>query len=264
MAPVGGAAIPECGILGPQGNAGCWAEVGDRLRSVCRGPRMIVVMAVETRLDAWLSVLDERDGTDILLTDGSKPLIRVGGQLAPLEDAEPLTGEEIEVIAEDPDPRPVRRPAAPRPRGRLLLLLARPGPDQGQRVLPTQPVLAVAAPHPDADPDAERAWAPRRAGRRSCAARAGCILVTGPTGSGKSTSMASMIDVINRNRRVSHRHHRGPDRVPAHQPDGGGEPARGRDRHRVVRARPCAPSFARTPTWCWSARCATSRASRLP
>ena len=30
-------------------------------------------MAVEPRLDTWLAVLDERDGTDILLTHNSLP-----------------------------------------------------------------------------------------------------------------------------------------------------------------------------------------------
>ena len=42
------------------------------------------------------------------------------------------------------------------------------------------------------------------------------MLVTGPTGSGKSTTLASMIDWINTHRRVPHPHHRGPDRVRAH------------------------------------------------
>ena len=56
-------------------------------------------MAVEPRLDAWLSVLHEYDGTDILLTDDSPPLLRIDGRLVPLDGAEPLTGDEIEVIA---------------------------------------------------------------------------------------------------------------------------------------------------------------------
>jgi twitching motility protein PilT len=42
----------------------------------------------------------------------------------------------------------------------------------------------------------------------------GLVLVTGPTGSGKSTTLAAMIDLINRTRRPHH-HHRGPGRVRA-------------------------------------------------
>ena len=41
----------------------------------------------------------------------------------------------------------------------------------------------------------------------------GLILVTGPTGSGKSTTLASMIDYINQNRSDHILDHRGPHRV---------------------------------------------------
>jgi twitching motility protein PilT len=42
----------------------------------------------------------------------------------------------------------------------------------------------------------------------------GLILITGTVGSGKSTTLATMVDIINRPREPRH-HHRGPDRVPA-------------------------------------------------
>ncbi len=43
----------------------------------------------------------------------------------------------------------------------------------------------------------------------------GLILVTGTTGSGKSTTLAAMIDYINQKQDHPHHHHRGPHRVPA-------------------------------------------------
>ena len=46
----------------------------------------------------------------------------------------------------------------------------------------------------------------------------GLVLVTGATGSGKTTTLAAMIDYINRSRAVAHRHDRGPDRDPAPRP----------------------------------------------
>ena len=82
----------------------------------------------------------------------------------------------------------------------------------------------------------------------ACDFKQGFVLVTGPTGSGKSTTLASMIEHINVRRPVhiltiedpieyTHRHRVAADR-----------PARGRRRHAVVR--PCASDrrCAKTPT----------------
>jgi twitching motility protein PilT len=156
-------------------------------------------MAVEPRLDAWLAVLDERDGTDILLTDGSAPLLRVDGRLSPLDGAEPLSGEEIEVIARTQIKdqygdrihmgREVDFSFSWRNKARIRAnaFYQRGACSLSLRRIPMQiptpvelglpPVLSGILRNPS-----------------------GLILVTGPTGSGKSTSMASMIDVLNRNR----------------------------------------------------------------
>ena len=58
----------------------------------------------------------------------------------------------------------------------------------------------------------------------------GIVLVVGPTGSGKSTTLAAMIDRINETQAGPHPHHRGPGRVPPPPQDGDGQPARGRHR----------------------------------
>ena len=76
----------------------------------------------------------------------------------------------------------------------------------------------------------------------------GIILVTGTTGSGKSTTLAAMIDHINTHRREAHRDDRGPDRVPAPRQAVDHQPARGRLGHRLLRAARCAACCARTPT----------------
>ncbi len=154
-------------------------------------------MAVEPRLDAWLEELDERDGTDILLTHDSPPLLRVDGRLTPLDGAEPLTGDEIEVIARsqikdqygdrlhqgrDVDfsfswrNRARIRANAFYQRGNCSLSIRRipmriPTPSE----LGIPGVMAGILRNPS-----------------------GIILVTGPTGSGKSTTMAAMVDTINR------------------------------------------------------------------
>ena len=90
----------------------------------------------------------------------------------------------------------------------------------------------------------------------------GLILVTGPTGSGKTTSLASMINWINDNHRPPHHHDRRPDRVLPQAQEVADQSAR--DRHRRPRlprgasAAPCGW----TPTSSWSAKCATWPRSR--
>ena len=113
--------------------------------------------------------------------------------------------------------------------------------DPGRRPLPRQRLLPAR--------DARRRVPPRSRTRsrrsRSSACRAslhqlaekprGLVLVTGPTGSGKSTTLASMIDEINRTRARPHPHDRGPDRVPAPPQGLHRQPARDRRRRDVVR-----------------------------
>jgi len=156
-------------------------------------------MAVEPRLDTWLNALAERDGTDLLLTAGSPPRLRVDGRLCPLPDAEPLLAEDIEAIARaqivDGDGERLQpgrevdfsfswrdeariRANAFYQRGCCTLSLRRipmriPSPTE----LGLPGVLAAILRNPS-----------------------GLVLVTGPTGSGKSTTQASMIDTINRSR----------------------------------------------------------------
>jgi twitching motility protein PilT len=156
-------------------------------------------MAVEPRLDAWLSVLHELDGTDILLTDGSKPLLRVDGKLMPLEEAEPLTGEEIEAITriqirdQYGDRLHLGREVdfsfswRGQARIRANAFYQRTHCSLSLRRIPMQIPTPI-----------ELGLPPALAG--ILRNPSGLILVTGPTGSGKSTSMASMIDVLNRNR----------------------------------------------------------------
>lgn len=155
------------------------------------------MMAVEARLDAWLSVLHDLAGSDLLLTDGSKPLLRVDGELRRLEGAEPLTGEEIEAIARTQIDdqygdrlhlgREVEfsftwrdidriRASAFYQRATCSLALRR-----IPLIIPELADLGLPV-----------------GVSQVLHGRSGIILVTGQTGSGKSTTMAAMVDEINR------------------------------------------------------------------
>src|SRR5688500_17134382 len=150
-------------------------------------------------VDELLTTLAERQGSDLHLKDGSPPLMRFDGVLGPVEGEEPLRPEETEAMAHHlmSDERwrdfLVRNEAdlayglagvarfrvnVFRQRGSVsvVLRLVRVGsPSFEDLGLP--PVVRGLAEEPR-----------------------GLILVTGPTGSGKTTTLAAMIEHINTTR----------------------------------------------------------------
>jgi len=154
---------------------------------------------VSSKIDPWLQELWDKGGSDLLLSGGSPPRIRVNGRLVPLDNAPTLTGEQVSEIAMplltdgqqmifeeqlDVDfafswgDRARIRGSVFTQRGQTALAL---------RVIPARiPSFEDLGLPYAADWVAEQ---PR-----------GFVLVTGPTGSGKSTTLASIIDKINTNR----------------------------------------------------------------
>ena len=157
-------------------------------------------LELEPHLDAWLAHLASRGGTDILLTAGSAPLLRVDGRLVPLAGAAPLTAKEIEDITRAQLPNRQYQDALHvgkeldfsfnwRDEGRVranafyqraqcslsLRYFPLRIPSPGELGIPSTVVDILRSP-------------------------SGLVLVTGPTGAGKSTTMASMVDTINRTR----------------------------------------------------------------
>ena len=151
-------------------------------------------------IEPWLDELWNARGTDLLLTAHAPPLIRVDGEMRPVSHGDTLSPEEAERIVH-----------------------AVMGPDQ--------------IPHFVAEREIDFAFSWRDLARLRCNAfhqretcalalrmipyeipgfadlgippvverlvnlPMGLVIVTGPTGSGKSTSLAAMLDYINRNRR---------------------------------------------------------------
>ncbi len=148
------------------------------------------------RLTGWLEDLVERRGSDLLLVAGAPPCVRVDGRLARLPEA-PLSGEEIEEAVLPAMTHGARGKYAAegnadssfkdRRLGRFRVNLHR---ERGRaaaavRSLPAEaPRLASLGLPPGVE-------ALTRLPR-------GLVLIGGATGSGKSTTLASMVEEINR------------------------------------------------------------------
>jgi twitching motility protein PilT len=137
-------------------------------------------------------------GSDLHLAVGQPPMARIRGQLLPLREGTVSQAEMHELLFEitnEPQRRQIESEwdldfayqFATRARFRANYFYKQSGLAAVFRTIPSK-VLSLAELK---TPDVVRRLAERRAG---------LILVTGPTGSGKSTTLAGMIDHINRNR----------------------------------------------------------------
>ncbi|GIU85680.1 MAG: twitching motility protein PilT [Acidimicrobiia bacterium] len=151
-------------------------------------------------IERYLHELWDRGGSDLLLTAGNRPLVRVDGQLLPLEDEPILDDDQVEhlllgVLTEElrQDLRAVKevdfsfswngvarfRANCFHQSGTLAMAL---------RVIPLRlPTFAELGLPPAIEFFSNLPQ--------------GLVLVTGPTGSGKSTTLAAMINYINEHRR---------------------------------------------------------------
>ena len=150
-------------------------------------------------VDQWLQVLWDHGGSDLLLAGGSAPRIRVNGRLVPVEGAPTLSASDVagmslplltagqrEIFDEqmDVDFAFSWRDLA-RVRGSVFT-------QRGQAALSLRII-------PSKIPSFEVLGLPWAAEWVAQQPR-GFVLVTGPTGSGKSTTLASIIDRINETR----------------------------------------------------------------
>jgi twitching motility protein PilT len=171
------------------------------------GPQALVATGPETvraddlHINDLLELVLQYRGSDLHLTTGSAPVIRVHGDLHPLTHLPELNGSQIRQMVYSIISQKQREKfendleldtsyALPgKGRFRVNVFLQRDAVGCVMRAIPYEIVdfdaLGV--------PPAVRTWAhlPR-----------GLILVTGPTGSGKSTTLASLIDIVNVERSV--------------------------------------------------------------
>jgi twitching motility protein PilT len=157
------------------------------------------VQITDVDLSRWVQGLYEAKGTDLFLTADAPPFARVDGKVAPIPGEEPLSEDRVtqlidgmllpahkdEFAREFDVDFSVGWDGRARLRGSAFL----------QRGRPTLALRLI----PDAIPSFDELGLPL-AVQRLGALPQGLVLFTGPTGSGKSTSLASLIDWINTHR----------------------------------------------------------------
>ncbi len=138
----------------------------------------------------------ETGGSDLHLVAGVEPCIRINGDLKRQEDYPALSPEDIECM--------LSSVLSPVQKERLIndweLDLAVAVPDcarfRGNVIIQRGSLAAVFRAIPFEIPDLDKLGLPSDI-KRLCNLPRGLVLVTGPTGSGKSTTLASMIKYIN-------------------------------------------------------------------
>src|SRR5664279_2234668 len=144
-----------------------------------------------------LNMLLEQKGSDLHLTAGSPPVIRVHGELRPVPGVEPINGSDIrEMIYAILTQKQRERfetdleldcsyTLPGKSRFRMNVFLQRDSVGAVLRAIPYEIV------------DFDQLGLPASVKQFAELPR-GLVLVTGPTGSGKSTTLASLVDIVNR------------------------------------------------------------------
>ncbi len=150
------------------------------------------------RIDAYLQYLVANNGSDLHLSEGQPPKIRIHGAITPIPEQPVLSGEGFhDLLQEICDPRAYQRfldtgdldfayEMDEDSRFRCNYLKQKNGLAAVFRLIPT--LIA----------SLEQLGVPSVV-KRFAEMRSGLVLVTGPTGSGKSTTLAAILDYININ-----------------------------------------------------------------
>jgi len=186
---------PSSGAAGHIGQASAVAGAGAQTVPIPAIPEE-EELAPELSVNRMLARLVELRGSDLHLSAGLPPMVRVDGDLRPLEEFEVLTGSKLRDLVYAILPQRVRE----RFENNLELDTSHVVPGVGRfRVNVFQQKNAVGAVMraiPFKILSLEELGVPPQV-RQFAELPRGLVLVTGPTGSGKSTTLAALIDIIN-------------------------------------------------------------------
>ena len=150
-------------------------------------------------IESYFQIMIELGCSDLHLCSGNPPLFRKDGDIVPLAKAPPLSPEEVRELLMEITPEVNREQFEAEhdtdfayeipgeARFRCNLFLDRKGPGGVFRLIPTKILTAEDLGLPEAVLEL-------------CFLEKGLVVVTGPTGSGKSTSLAAMVDHLNAHR----------------------------------------------------------------
>lgn len=150
-------------------------------------------------IDVYLKFLAQQRGSDIHISASAKPQVRLLGNMTPLS-VQPLTPADTARLLTEIMPERNKKEFEQRNdtdfayelagagRFRVNIFKDRFGMGGVFRLIPTNIMTADELGLPEAV-------------RKFCQLPKGLILVTGPTGSGKSTTLATMVDLVNQTRR---------------------------------------------------------------
>jgi twitching motility protein PilT len=179
----------------------CEINEGDNGLSACFKPQTRQAAPMEGRpeIDSYLRYLVEIEGSDLHLSADETPMVRLHGDMMRVPDSSKLTPERTRELLEAIMPEQNRESYSRTndtdfayeipglARFRVNIFTDRKGTGAVLRVIPANILTAEQLGLPEAV-------------LQLCNLPKGLVLVTGPTGSGKSTTLAAMVDHINRTR----------------------------------------------------------------
>jgi len=152
------------------------------------------------RIDEWLTLLVKRGGSDLHLSTGYHPCVRIDGTMHFLTEYDSLTQESNKEIIYEIMPKRIREEYEYLHDVDFAYEIENLGRFRVNVFLDEHGIGTVLRLIPSNIPTLDDLNMPS-AIRRFCFLSKGLVIITGPTGSGKSTTLAAMIDLINRSRK---------------------------------------------------------------
>jgi twitching motility protein PilT len=150
-------------------------------------------------LAGWLAEAARQGASDLHVRSGLPPMLRIDGQMAPVDGVAPVPGADLRAQLMALMPADLRAAFDEARDADFAHEIAGVGTFRCNVFVERRGIGAVFRVLPSRIPTLEELKLPPVI-RQFCALGKGLVLVTGPTGSGKSTTLAAMVDQINRTR----------------------------------------------------------------